>query len=447
MSNSCKSVVIIGGGVTGLLAAVSLSRIFEKVTVFEQDQYPDKPGGRPNVSHGNQVHVLLARGLTEITKIIPEAPQWLDEYGFEEGDLTADIWASVTGKWMPRKPSGVPIRQITRPIMETLMLRAIKQIDNIEIKAGTKVLELVGERQITAIRYQDNKGKTSEFSADFFLDVAGRTSKAIPWLEQRGLGPVEIDIVDPNVKYSSMSFQAASKVDIPCDFIVDFAQIPDQGRFGVLQKTATDKWLATIISIGNFEAPNDEESFVNEFKKLSTPYYYDNLIKMKPTSKLQKFYNTKNRRRRFAKLKWWPDRYIILGDAASTLNPRYGQGITVGAIGVRMISDMLEAQKNASKSLDNLAFRFQKQLDKVTEIPWQTVLMEDRLWAATMQSTGLSLKNKIMVAMTKRLQKTMYQDFQVYVTINRVAHLIDSPLKLFSPTILAKIAIPALRRI
>jgi len=54
--------IVVGGSLSGLLAARVLSAAYDEVLIFDRDQIPSSIGPRRGVPQGRHVHGLLARG-------------------------------------------------------------------------------------------------------------------------------------------------------------------------------------------------------------------------------------------------------------------------------------------------------------------------------------------------------------------------------------------------
>ena len=67
-----KRAIIIGGSVTGLLAARVLADFFEKVVIVERDYLYDRPIGRKGAPQARHSHILLAAGAAVIGELLPE---------------------------------------------------------------------------------------------------------------------------------------------------------------------------------------------------------------------------------------------------------------------------------------------------------------------------------------------------------------------------------------
>ena len=64
--------VVIGGSMTGLLAARVLSDHFEQVTMIERDRLTGDAEARKGIPQGRHVHGLLARGAAIMGEYFPD---------------------------------------------------------------------------------------------------------------------------------------------------------------------------------------------------------------------------------------------------------------------------------------------------------------------------------------------------------------------------------------
>ena len=63
--------VVLGGSLTGLLAARVLADHFDRVTLIERDAYPENTEARRGIPQANHVHGLLVRGRQILEEFFP----------------------------------------------------------------------------------------------------------------------------------------------------------------------------------------------------------------------------------------------------------------------------------------------------------------------------------------------------------------------------------------
>jgi hypothetical protein len=78
-----------------------------------------------------------------------------------------------------------------------------------------------------------------------------------------------------------------------------------------------------------------------------------------------------NLRRRYDKLKTFPDGYLIIGDALCSFNPIYGQGMTVAALEAQALDTCL------AQNRDDLARDFFTKASKIVDMAWDAAVGTD----------------------------------------------------------------------
>lgn len=66
-----RHAIVIGASLGGLCAARVLSNFYDRVTVYERDELPDRPANRAAVPQGRHVHLFMARGAQEFDGLFP----------------------------------------------------------------------------------------------------------------------------------------------------------------------------------------------------------------------------------------------------------------------------------------------------------------------------------------------------------------------------------------
>jgi len=128
--------VVIGGSVTGLLAARVLADHFESVTLIERDGVATEPKPRKGVPQGHHVHGLLAKGQEILSKLFPDLVPALLAGGAIAGDMGRDFSWHDFGVWKVRFDSGIGGMLFTRPYLEYQIAERLRARPNVRILEG-----------------------------------------------------------------------------------------------------------------------------------------------------------------------------------------------------------------------------------------------------------------------------------------------------------------------
>jgi 2-polyprenyl-6-methoxyphenol hydroxylase-like FAD-dependent oxidoreductase len=103
---------------------------------------------------------------------------------------------------------------------------------------------------------------------------------------------------------------------------------PD-ARLGVLLPVeGTGKWLATLVGWRGDHPPDDVEGFMAFAKSLAVPDFHAAIKDAAPVNRIWRYRFAGNLRRHFESMDPAPDGLVVLGDAASSFNPIYAQGMS-----------------------------------------------------------------------------------------------------------------------
>lgn len=434
-----RRAVVLGGGIAGLSAAGVLARHFEHVLLVERDAYPDQPAVRPHAPQGAHVHVLLAKGLEILGRLVPDLGGWLDEMGLHEGDLTHHVRTAYAGNWLPKVRSGVPFRPCSRPEVEHLLRRDVRRRPNIEVLDDQKALGLLGERRVRGVRVSAG-GAERDIDADLVVDAMGRASPSMRWLREKGAAPVREETVDAGVVYTSCLFEPRAPIDDDWMMMGVSAEVPHQPKLGALMRLGEGRVLAAYVGYGKPRPPRTVDELVAATAHLSVPELHLLLRASRPASDVAVFGNTSNRFRHYGALPSFPDGVVSIGDAVCTLNPRYGQGMTVASLSADLLDGELTAHHRERGGLDGFSLRYQKSLERALQVPWQMALMEDRLWVSTFSGEPPGLAERLLMSASARMVRAVFSDVEMFIRFIRVAHLLDSPARMLHPRVLAALA-------
>jgi hypothetical protein len=172
------------------------------------------------------------------------------------------------------------------------------------------------------------------------------------------------EVVDAHVGYASRLYRKPSSRRPDWQAVYLQAAPPDIPRAGVAFSVEGDRWL---VSLAGTEPcpPADDEGFLAFARSLPSSLVYDAIAAAEPLSPIVATRSGENRLRRFERLVRWPERFIVMGDAACAFNPVYGQGMTVAALEAVALDECLKRT-----STGQLGRSFQRRLARIVALPW-----------------------------------------------------------------------------
>lgn len=189
--------VVLGGGISGLLAARVLADFFGSVTVVDRDVLPDGPTIRRGVPQGGLPHVPLARGTQIMDELFPGLLDQLVAGGarvWNDGDLSR-FWMCYGGHHLLRSgkipnPKSLVTYYVNRPFLEWNLRRRVSAIPHVQIRGGHDVVRLTSTRErhrvtgvVLARRHSRAK---ATLCADLVVDATGRGSRTPLFLDDLG---------------------------------------------------------------------------------------------------------------------------------------------------------------------------------------------------------------------------------------------------------------------
>jgi 2-polyprenyl-6-methoxyphenol hydroxylase-like FAD-dependent oxidoreductase len=113
-----RRAVVVGAGISGLLAACVIAEDFHEVIVVERDTLPDTPEFRAGVPQARHVHNLLVHGKRIVDDLFPGLEHDLAKAGALRFEWPADfLWLSPVG-WGRRDHSNLVTVACSRELLE-----------------------------------------------------------------------------------------------------------------------------------------------------------------------------------------------------------------------------------------------------------------------------------------------------------------------------------------
>jgi 2-polyprenyl-6-methoxyphenol hydroxylase-like FAD-dependent oxidoreductase len=431
--------IIIGGSIAGLLTARVLSDHFDSVTILERDTLPDSLDVRNGVPQGHHLHALLARGQEVMEELLPGITADLIATGAPSLDWGKDtLFVGVSGE-MPRKSVGLVSNLTSRPSLEYIIRKRVRQIPNIEWHTQTQVDCLLHEDgKIVGVQtYNRETHESMTLMGNLIVDVSGRASKTPEWLVEMGYEAPQETEVNAFIGYATRWYE------VPQGYEPDWKTLSLQGnvetgnlRQGAIFRTEGNRYVLTLQGSNKDYPPTDEAEFMAFAKTLEAPHLYEFMQIATPISPIYGYRRTQNRIRHYEKLTRRPENLIVLGDAYCGFNPVYGQGMTVAAMQVVELRKLLQGYN--VQQLEGFAAKFQKRISKVIQTSWLMATAEDLRYPLT-EGTKADGMIRFMQHYSGWVFETMVHDHTIATAFFMMMNLKSEGTALMHPNILFRV--------
>jgi len=432
----------------GLLAARVLADFFQTVTVVERDVLPDQPAVRRGVPQGRHVHVLLARGAQILDELFPGilnelvadgAPVW-DDGELSKLHLSFGGHQIVRSGTIARNPKALAVYMPSRPFLECHVRRRVQAMSNVTILSGHEVIELTSTSdhgRVSGVRVVDrNGGAGRELTAEVVMDAMGRAAHTPALLESLGYGrPVE-DHVVMHTDYVSQLLR------IPRgtlkEMLVDIGPAPDRLTGMFLAGYEHDNWMFTVFGMVGHQPPRDLAGMLSFAQEYCPAHLIAALRAAEPIGAVAHHHMPSSQWRRYDKMPRLPAGLLVCGDAVCSINPIYGQGMTVAALEAAALRSCLR------RGGADLPRRYSRASAKPVSVAWQMVASSDLTFpgVAGQRSRFMRLSTRLVDWALAACES----DLVVAVRFFKVNGLIYSPIWLLHPAFLCRVAVVNLRR-
>jgi 2-polyprenyl-6-methoxyphenol hydroxylase-like FAD-dependent oxidoreductase len=425
-SNELRHAVVIGGSIAGLLAARVLSDYYEQVTLVERDALPVSREGRRGVPQGRHTHGLLASGRNVLETLFPGISNELIVAGAVNGDILGDVRWFLEGAYHARFVSGLDGLMMSRPFLEAGLRERVRQLPNVVFRDNCAISGLANENgRVTGV-----ETKEGVLAANLVVDTSGRGAHSPQWLEAMGYAKPGEERVEVGLNYTTRWFRR-SPAELDGDVAAVIPPTPSGKRGGVLVAQEGGRWTVTLASHFGPAAPAELEGFIEFAKTIPSPHIYEVIRHAEPIGEGVTTRFPASVRRRYEKLDRFPAGYLVMGDAISSFNPVYGQGMSAAAL------EAMELQAVLREGTEKLASRFFRRVSKLVDIPWSMAVGNDLRMPETVGRRGFAAK--AINAYVAKVHKAAQIDPVVALAFHKAGNLLASPASLFAPRIALRV--------
>jgi 2-polyprenyl-6-methoxyphenol hydroxylase-like FAD-dependent oxidoreductase len=241
-------------------------------------------------------------------------------------------------------------------------------------------------------------------------------------LAEDGFTAFETEDVKINVAYSTAKFRKAPEhrgESIGFFFLPG----PPGKQFGFMLPIEDDQWILSVGARGADQPPKTIEQ-LREYAKAFDPKVFDRIKDAEPTSEIRTFRKPTATRRKAWEAKQWPDRLIPIGDTMSSVNPTYGQGMTVAACEAEALAGMLDKRAANAAGVDGLSAEYLPIAAEIAARAWSLSINSDYVYPETEGERPPTFA--MTRAMAATLRKLADEDMEFRVARYRLVHMVDS---------------------
>ena len=375
-------VLVIGAGIAGLGAALSLARDGHKVTLLEADAtpFPESPvvafetwerRGAPQVRHS---HAFLARLRNLLRERAPDVLAALLEAGAQELPIAEMLREGIDDPAPRPGDDDLTLLACRRITFEWVLHRMVTANAGVTLRDGCRVVGLLrgGDRDglpwIRGVEIAGRRGAREQIEADLVVDASGRRSPLSRWLQALGLEALAEESEPCGIFYCSRFYRLRPGVVPPerdTTIGADLGYLKyaifhgDAKIFSITFAAAPeDKPLRALLRTGPFEAAA---------RALPATQRWTNPELAQPISEVHGMDALRNTRRFFlASGRPLALGLVALGDAAIQTNPLYGRGCSFALVHAYLLADALAIHGN---DLEALAIALEEASEREI-VPW-----------------------------------------------------------------------------
>ena len=275
----------------------------------------------------------------------------------------------------------------TRPFLEANLRQRLKRDTDVRIQSHRTVVGLLSDptkSRITGVEIRSgaSDGVVEHLEADLVIDASGSGSQTPKWLESLGYQkPIETT-VEVNIGYASRDYEPNHDDSRDWRIMALYGTPPDSTRTGYIFPIEGGRWRVSAVGFLNDSPPADDQGYLEFAQSLERPDFHAAIKDAKPVTPISTFKFPADKWRRYDQMSRFPAGLLVIGDAISTFNPVYGQGVP--SLEVEELRLLLAAVRSARR-FPMISRNFFRRATKVIEI------------------RGCSPRNRILPAVTRQM--------------------------------------------
>jgi 2-polyprenyl-6-methoxyphenol hydroxylase-like FAD-dependent oxidoreductase len=436
-----RRAVVVGAGMGGLAAGGALADFFEQVVVVERDSLPADAAHRAGTPQARHVHALLSGGERALEELFPGFGRELASGGAVLLRVSLDFRSGFPGfDPYPQRDLGIVTRSMSRPLIEAIARRRIRELPNIAVRERCRVRRVIASNDggaVTGVGLENADGDSETLSADLIVDASGRGNLTDSLLEQiASPRPVE-SAIGVDVGYATSLF--AIPDDAPAGWKA-LLTMPEQGpgrsRGALMMPIEGRRWMVTLA--GRYEQSRRATATASWNSRGGCERRLCSTRSRGPLASAMSSATASQRASGgiTSSCRGFPRGLLPFGDAICRFNPIWGQGMTVAAQEALLLRRLLGG--DAGDPLGGLAPEFFAAAVKVIETPWMQAAIPDFAEPQTEGQRPSDLEQRLNFG--GALQRLAAQDPEIHRLVVEVRHLLKPGSALRDPALMARVA-------
>lgn len=436
--------IVVGASMAGMMAARVLTEHYRRVVLIERDLPGERIEARKGLPAARHVHALLPSGLAVLTRRFPGLLSALRPHRIVESDLgLLNCWYAHGGL-KQQTAIGVDAVTMSRPLLDHAILQELRKEARLELRTGLRVTDYVlseDSRRVVGVKVQaDDHEAPTTLAADLVVDCTGRGSRLPALLQRWGYAAPRESAIKVRITYKSRRYRQRGPSPVPRQIYIHSPAAPHEKVGTMLMPIEGDDWMLTLAGWHGQDPLPDEGSLAARLAALPLPEPQALIASAEPLSEFAEYKFDHSLRRHYEELRRFPRGILALGDAVASVNPVYGQGMSLSCLQ----ADAFDAVLAEGGDDGELARRFYARIAPTIDACWKAATVEDFRYRETLGDRPplVGLLNAYLSTVHKASQSDPY----VYSEFLQVAGLLKPADALLSAKVVTRSLGAALSR-
>ncbi|MFJ2628960.1 NAD(P)/FAD-dependent oxidoreductase [Streptomyces sp. NPDC087532] len=263
----------------------------------------------------------------------------------------------------------------TRPFIEKHVRRRVLGIPNVRIQAGQAQDLIIRGSRVVGVQYSAREaagpapGPGTELEADLVVDAMGRSSRLGTWLQNHGWDAAPMERMRIDLGYATATFKRGRELS---DTVIAHATPGPASGYqptlcepGAIAAVEGSRWAVVVSGYASHRPGRDPDRFRDRMLRCVAPLQ-EIAQRCEMDSEVLPYHFRESQRREFKRLTRFPGGLVAVGDSVASVNPIYGQGLTLAALQATSLS----AHLRSGVSVHAPAWDYFRRIGGVVDAAW-----------------------------------------------------------------------------